>query len=191
MRLNIDKEAARLTVEFCCCCCCCCCCCFTLFLSIYRLDAQNSYFRVSPPRVDDEAILYETTCSCISPNENKIKECEPPNRMLKALNTNMKPMPNIRRLKKRDVSQSDALTDEDYEYFKEPGAFQRPSRVHLRTKRAAEVFPVSRENATRYCTEKLVESYIGKFCAKVGTDVHSFVNACSVDIMVKFNVKHI
>ena len=82
------------------------------------------------------------------------------------------------------MSQSDALTDEDYEYFKEPGAFQSPSRVHLRTKRAAEAFPLSRENATRYCTEKLVESYMGKFCAKVGTDVHSFVNGCSADIMV-------
>ena len=157
----------------------------------YRLDAHNSYFRVSPPRVDDEAILYERTCSCVSQGETRTEQCDSPNQILNEIDNNKNLVQDLDRIHhqgKRDVSQSDVLTDEDYEYFKEPGAFQSPSRVHLRTKRAAEAFPVSRENATRYCTEKLVESYIGKFCAKVGTDVHSFVNACSADVMV--NAKH-
>ena len=146
---------------------------------------NESYFHVSPPRIDDKAILYEKTCTCLKPGEKD--ECKVPNQISAQLETTVTPLTNVNRTNrqgKRDVSQSDELTDEDYEYFKEPGAFQSPSRVHLRTKRAAEVFPVSRENATRYCTEKLVESYIGKFCAKVGTDVHSFVNGCSADIMV-------
>lgn len=79
---------------------------------------------------------------------------------------------------KRDIHYSDDPTEEDFELFK-----QTP---HLRDRIRREVIPepVSKENATRYCAERISETKIGKLCAKVGVNVQALVNTCSSDIEV-------
>ena len=81
---------------------------------------------------------------------------------------------------KRDLRghYSDDATEEDFQLFK-----QTP---HLRDRIRREVIPehVSKENATRYCAERISETKIGKLCAKVGVNVQALVNTCSSDIEV-------
>lgn len=84
-------------------------------------------------------------------------------------------------VQKRDVSLSDDPTDEDFKLFT-----QTP-QLRLRVKRDA-VYEVSKENATRYCAERISETKIGKLCAKVGVNVQALVNICSVDIQVDIHV---
>ena len=79
---------------------------------------------------------------------------------------------------KRDLQWSDDLTEEDYELFMEP----LDPEVHKRQKRSINV--ISEENATRYCSERLAETPIGKMCAKLGTNVQALVNVCASDIEV-------
>ena len=83
---------------------------------------------------------------------------------------------------KRDIHYSDDPTEEDFELFK-----QTP---HLRDRIRREVIPepVSKENATRYCAERISETKIGKLCAKVGVNVQALVNTCSSDIEVSKRV---
>ena len=45
---------------------------------------------------------------------------------------------------------------------------------------------VSKDNATRYCAERLLETEVGKLCAQLGTNVQALVNVCSADIEVSF-----
>ena len=45
---------------------------------------------------------------------------------------------------------------------------------------------VSKDNATRYCAERLLETKVGKLCANLGTNVQALVNVCSADIEVSF-----
>ena len=80
--------------------------------------------------------------------------------------------------KKRDVEGSDELTHEDLAVLMMP--FK--SNEHHREKRSV----VSKENATRYCAERLLETKVGKLCAKLGTNVQALVNVCSADIQVSF-----
>lgn len=79
---------------------------------------------------------------------------------------------------KRDVEGSDDLTDEDFALFRNPS----DNKLVRRMKRS--ITPVSRDNATRYCTEKLAETQVGKLCAKLGANVQALVNVCSSDIEV-------
>ena len=46
---------------------------------------------------------------------------------------------------------------------------------------------VSKDNATRYCAERLLETKVGKLCAELGTNVQALVNVCSADIEVSLN----
>ena len=80
--------------------------------------------------------------------------------------------------KKREAEESDELTEEDYELFMRP----LEAVVHNRLKRS--VNAISKENATRYCSERLAETPVGKMCAKLGTNVQALVNVCSSDIAV-------
>ena len=84
-------------------------------------------------------------------------------------------------VQKRDESFSDDPTDEDFKLFS-----QTP-QLRLRVKRDV-VFEVSKENATRYCAERISETKIGKLCAKVGVNVQALVNVCSVDIQVNIHI---
>lgn len=82
--------------------------------------------------------------------------------------------------KKRDIHYSDELTDEDFELFNKPF----PSRFQHRFKRANPPPVVSKENATRYCTERIADTKVGKLCLEVGVDVKALVDSCSMDISV-------
>ena len=84
--------------------------------------------------------------------------------------------------KKRDIEGSDELTNEDYEFFTTPSE----SNAHDRVKRSL----VSKENATRFCAERLTETPVGKLCAKLGTNVQALVNVCSADIEVSLSLKN-
>ena len=87
---------------------------------------------------------------------------------------------NNRTLKRerRDIEGSDELTHEDFEVLMTP----LKSNEHHREKRSV----VSKENATRYCAERLLETRVRKLCAKLGTNVQALVNVCSADIEVTF-----
>ena len=80
--------------------------------------------------------------------------------------------------KKRDIEGSDELTHDDFEVLMTP----LKSNEHHREKRSV----VSKDNATRYCAERLLETRVGKLCAKLGTNVQALVNVCSADIEVTF-----
>ena len=89
---------------------------------------------------------------------------------------------NIASRKKREirdiVAGSDDLTDEDFRLFYN----SLETDKHKRSKRS--VNSISKENATRYCNEKLADTPVGKLCAKMGTNVQALVNICSSDIEV-------
>ena len=80
--------------------------------------------------------------------------------------------------KRRDIEGSDELTHEDFEVLMTP----LKSNEHHREKRSV----VSKDNATRYCAERLLETRVGKLCAKLGANVQALVNVCSADIEVTF-----
>ena len=81
---------------------------------------------------------------------------------------------------KRGVHYSDELTDEDYNLFKSP----LPSETQDRFKRALPAPAVSKQNATRYCTDKIKNTKLGKLCADIGVDVQGYVDSCSLDVSV-------
>ena len=89
---------------------------------------------------------------------------------------------NIASRKKREIRDivegSDDLTDEDFRLFYN----SLETDKHKRSKRS--VNSISKENATRYCNEKLADTPVGKLCAKMGTNVQALVNICSSDIEV-------
>lgn len=79
---------------------------------------------------------------------------------------------------KREAHFSDDPTEEDIQLFK-----QTP-QLQPRFKRESQVGQISKENATRYCAERISETEIGDLCAKVGVNVQALVNTCSADIEV-------
>ena len=83
-----------------------------------------------------------------------------------------------RQISKRDIDGSDDLTEDDFELFKKTV----DTKPRERPKRS--ITPISKENATRYCAERLAETPVGKLCAKLGTNVQALVNVCSSDIEV-------
>ena len=79
---------------------------------------------------------------------------------------------------KRDTEGSDDLTEEDFELFRKPFGTEE----HNRQKRS--VNSISKDNATRYCEERLAETVVAKLCAKLGTNIQALVNVCSSDLVV-------
>ena len=154
--------------------------------------ASPSYFDTLPADVnlDKDGVEYEQSCSCsetqngkhtddcvdgipvvlaqgfLNQGNNRIKKCHK----------------NIASRKKRDirdiVAGSDDLTDEDFRLFYN----SLETDKHKRSKRS--VNSISKENATRYCNQKLADTPVGKLCAKMGTNVQALVNVCSSDIEV-------
>ena len=78
---------------------------------------------------------------------------------------------------KRDVHFSDDPTEEDMQLFKQTRSSHRRSRREV-------LDEISKENATRYCAERISETKIGKLCAKVGVNVEVLVQVCAADIEV-------
>ena len=81
---------------------------------------------------------------------------------------------------KRDVHFSDDPTEEDFQLFKETTPQLQP-----RFRRAVQVKYMSKDNATRYCEERISETEIGKLCVKIGVKVQGLVDACAADIVVR------
>jgi len=148
-----------------------------------RLEANNSYFQTLPAEINKVVRPFEKSCACgkaltkkcvddgipvdwpmdDSKHYNRIKMCDR--------------NPEKDR-KRRDIEGSDELTHEDFEVLMTP----LKSNEHHREKRSV----VSKDNATRYCAERLLETRVGKLCAKLGTNVQALVDVCSADIEVSF-----
>ena len=152
-----------------------------------RLNPSTSYFQTLPAEINKDATPFETSCPC--GNKSIPDECvtggipvvsftltysRPVNR-IKMCDSNIKPTGERKR---RDIEGSDELTYEDFEVLMTP----LKSNEHHREKRSV----VSKDNATRYCAERLLETRVGKLCAKLGTNVQALVNVCSADIEVTF-----
>ena len=146
---------------------------------------KPSYFDQLPPHtnINTGGLNYERSCQCDETKDKgkKKNECVDGIPVYVPTVTNDK----LNRIKmcdrnpqKRDVEGSDDLTDEDFALFRNPS----DNKLVRRMKRS--ITPVSRDNATRYCTEKLAETQVGKLCAKLGANVQALVNVCSSDIEV-------
>jgi len=144
-----------------------------------RLGLDESFFDTLPPDVEDGVVEYSRACLC--------PKGEPGRRLCQnvfdaafptLLNTNMNKFSPTQLCDrdKRDVHYSDDPTEEDFQLFK-----QTP-QLRDRIRREAIAEPVSKENATRYCAERISETKIGKLCAKVGVNVQALVNTCSSDV---------
>lgn len=96
------------------------------------------------------------------------------------LKNNKMPYNLCDRWNKRDIHYSDKLTDEDFELFKNP----LPSETQDRFKRALPAPVIPKQNATRYCTEKIKNTKVGKLCSDIGVDVQGYVDSCSLDVSV-------
>ena len=79
----------------------------------------------------------------------------------------------------RAIEGADDLTGEDLKMLMEP--------LKSNKSRWEETVVVSKDNATRYCAERLLETKVGKLCAKLGINVQALVNVCSADIEVSLN----
>ena len=160
-----------------------------IIIFLYSLEYGKSLFHMLPPLVNENKVTYSRVCACHDDTQNSEKDCWDP--LALAYPTLFNAVKNMKRLspaflcdvKKRDVSFSDDPTDDDFKLFS-----QTP-QLRLRVKRDA-VFEVSKENATRYCEERISETKIGKLCAKVGVNVQALVNVCSVDIQVNILNTH-
>ena len=151
-------------------------------ISFYRLGRSESFFDTLPPDVEDGLVTYSIACLCPKDGENTTTGCE---NVFDAafptlLNTNMNNFSPTQLCDrdKRDVHYSDDPTEEDFQLFK-----QTP-QLRDRIRRGAIAETVSKENATRYCAERISETKIGKLCAKIGVNVQALVNTCSSDVEV-------
>ena len=162
----------------------------------FTFRASPSYFdtRTLPADVnsDKDGVEYEQSCSCSeTQNDKHTDDCVDGIPVVLAqgfLNQGTagqrikKCHKNIASRKKREISDivegSDDLTDEDFRLFYN----SLETDKHKRSKRS--VNSISKENATRYCNEKLADTPVGKLCAKMGTNVPALVNVCSSDIEV-------
>ena len=137
--------------------------------------------------MNEYKVPYSKVCACLN-ESNSRPVCRDPLPLayptLFRNDNTMKPLKSpafLCEVQKRDESFSDDPTDEDFKLFS-----QTP-QLRLRVKRDV-VFEVSKENATRYCAERISETKIGKLCAKVGVNVQALVNVCSVDIQVNIHI---
>ena len=160
----------------------------------FTFRASPSYFDTLPAGAnsDKDGVEYEQSCRCSEKqNYNYTDDCVDGIPVVLAqgfLNQGTagqrikKCHKNIASRKKREIRDvaegSDDLTDEDFRLFYN----SLETDKHKRSKRS--VNSISKENATRYCNEKLADTPVGKLCAKMGTNVQALVNVCSSDIEV-------
>ena len=131
---------------------------------------------------------YDVPCSCYRKDENGKPEClrelpvHFPNVMDRTgAQITITGEDNINDRKRRNVKYTDELTDDDFELFKRSVGLE----VSERHKRASSPKPqFSKHNATRYCMERLSNTYTGKLCAKLGANLQELVSSCSIDLEV-------
>ena len=151
----------------------------------HRLGSKESFFDTLPSDVQDGDIQYSKACLCpkigedIKPKCRSVSEEAFPSLFKKKMKpvTPTSPTNSCDR-QKRDVHYSDNPTEEDMQSFRET------PQLHSRLRREVELGSVPKENATRYCAERISETKIGKLCAKIGVNVQALVNTCSADVEV-------
>lgn len=159
-----------------------------MILYFHRLQPYENFFNTLPPDVPDGDIQYSKACLCPKKGEDRTPDCTSVSEgaFPTLLKKNMKPVKpvkpssptNVCDRQTRDVHYTDDPTEEDFQLFKQT------SQLHNRLRREVPVGPVSEENATRYCAERISETKIGKLCAKVGVNIQALVNTCSADVVV-------
>lgn len=142
------------------------------------MHLNESFFDILPSTINDTEANYASVCSCRN-KENSVCGQNPIN-IPSFLKDKTTAFNLCDRNSKRDIHYSDDLTDLDYELLRKPLQLYHNHRF----KRAIPSPVVSKENATRYCVEKIAESEVGKLCADVGVNVQAYVNSCTVDIQV-------
>ena len=150
---------------------------------------MESFFDVLPSPINDAGVRYDIPCSCEKKDEhgNPICKKELPTHYFNILDQQGKVVvPSVSDglgRKKRNVEDSDDLTDEDFDLFER---LNFGSGVHNRVRRAAPaVSRFSNKNATHYCRKLIADTDISKSCAKIGSNVQALVNSCSIDLEVK------
>jgi len=150
-----------------------------------RLNRGQSYFDILPPDLEAKFVNYSTACLCSKEdndaNNNVDKLCKDAFSVAfpTVMKKNLSPMLLCDR-DKRDVHFSDDPTEDDFQIFRETTTQSQP-----RFRRAVQAGRMSKENATRYCEERISKTEIGKLCDKIGVNVQGLVDACSADIEVK------
>jgi len=152
---------------------------------LYRLGSKESFFDTLPPDVQDGDLQYFKACLCpkvgedIKPKCGSVSEAAFPTLFKKKMKPFKPTSPtNVCDRQKRDVHSLDDPTEEDIQLFKET------LLLHNRLRRGVQFGSVSKENATRYCAERISETKIGRLCAKIGVNVQALVNTCSADVEV-------
>ena len=79
---------------------------------------------------------------------------------------------------KRDIHYSDDLTEDDLQLYRQT------LHVHPRFTRSVNDEQVPKENATRYCAERISNTELGKLCAEIGVNVKLLEDTCSADVEV-------
>ena len=152
---------------------------------LHRLGSKESFFDTLPSDVRDGDLQYSQACLCPKIGEDTKPKCKSvSDEAFKTLfRKKMKPVKptsptNLCDRQKRDVHHLDDPTEEDIQLFKETPP------LRSRVRREVQLGPVPKENATRYCAERISETKIGELCAKIGVNVQALVNTCSADIEV-------
>ena len=159
-----------------------------LFCLSYRIKPGESYFDRLPQPVNDRAVEFAVPCSCFQKNtKNGSPRCAaakivnfPNESDKKGINVKSEIEGNTK------VKMKDQLTAKDFKLFKRYVA----STVSKRQKRAIPVKSrFTKQNATRYCVERISNSQVGKLCSNLGTNVQALVDSCSIDLQVKIMAK--
>ena len=158
---------------------------FFNFNFFQRLGPKESFFDALPSDVQDGDIQYSKACLCpkigedIKPQCKSVSEAAFPTLFKKKMKPVKPTSPtNLCDRQKRDVHHLDDPTEEDIQIFKET------PQLRSRLRREVQLGSLSKENATRYCAERISETKIGKLCAKIGVNLQALVNTCSADIEV-------
>ena len=152
-----------------------------LLILFPRLNHGQSYFDILPPDLGDKIVKYATACLCTKNENDANAQCK--DAFSAAFPTvqkkNLSPMQLCDR-DKRDLHFSDDPTEEDFQIFKDTVPQLQP-----RVRRAVQAGYMSKENATRYCEERISKTEIGKLCVKIGVNVQGLVDACAADVEVR------
>ncbi|XP_068690657.1 uncharacterized protein [Montipora foliosa] len=138
----------------------------------------ESLFHILPPKIEDRHANYVHPCSCTRTQKCVLSPFNVPT-FLREKKSALNLCDKIRSRRKREIHYSDDLTDEDFKDFKRT---QVSKTSHTKFKRALSDPVVEKENATRYCTDMIADSNVGKLCADVGVNIQVYVNSCIADM---------
>ena len=152
-------------------------------LLLFRLKVGESFFDTLPDDVNAGDVEYAKACLCPLDGQENRTDCK---NVFDAafptlVNTPMEDaLPTeLCDRQKRDIHYSDDVTDHDLQLFK------HKFHVHHHSKRSVADDQISKENATRYCAERISGTKLGKLCAQFGVNVQQLVETCSADLEVR------